>query len=130
MNERVTELQDILKARPNIEELAGMFLLCMDATGMLKKSNASLLERKKTPLTDINNGNVEGIYSPSSDALNVPVARGEPNSSDQIVYLGRSSYGIQIYIPLHVANVGKILIRPCISDSWGTWCYFEVIKCT
>lgn len=128
MNDRIYDLKDVLKSLPAQATLNGLSVLCADASGALQKSGASLLARQSTPLSDMNDGNVEGICSPTANALNIPIA--QSNTSDQIVFLGRSSYGVQIYIPLHAVSVGKIFIRPCFNNSWGSWGYMEVIKGT
>ena len=130
MNDRIYDLKDVLKSLPAQATLNGLSVLCADASGALQKSGASLLARQSALVSDINDANTEGVFSPSMEALNVPPLRGTANSSDQIIFLGRSSYGVQIYIPLHAVTVGKIFIRPCINNSWGSWGYMEVIKGT
>lgn len=118
MNDRVTDLQDILKARPNIGVLAGMFLLCTDATGELKKSNATVMEFH-TGITDINDITTPGFYQPTSSALNTP---NTANSSDQIIYLGKPTYGVMIYIPI---NGTRIFKRALMSGEWKSWSFLD-----
>ena len=127
MNDRIYDLKDVLKSLPAQATLNGLSVLCADASGALQKSGASLLARQSALVSDINDANTEGVFSPTMEALNVPPLRGTANSSDQIIFFGRSTYGIQIYIPLHVHSQKKVFIRALISGAWGPWGYMEVI---
>lgn len=113
MNERVTDLQDILKARPNIEELAGMFLLCTDATGMLKKSNAMLLQISSGLYSgDLNEVQGYGIYRLANDGANWPVTAG-----------GMIMLHLNTYQLVFRAGEGGRLYFRAKSDArgWGAW---------
>lgn len=127
MNDRIYDLNDVLKSLPAQATLNGLSVLCADASGALQKSGASLLARQSTPVSDINDVITEGVFSPSTGALNAPPLLGIANSSDQIIFFGRSAYGIQIYIPLHVCSKKKVFIRALIAGAWSSWGYMEVI---
>lgn len=118
MSERTMELQGFMKSLPKIGGLTGTYVLCMDADGTLKKSDATVMEFRMR-ITDIDDIDAPGFYQPTASALNTP---SPANSSDQIIYLGSPVYAVMIYIPV---NGQRIFKRAKHAGVWKPWGYLD-----
>lgn len=116
--DKTTPFEDVAKALPKLSTLAGLSLLCVDTAGELKKSDAQVMEFY-TSIPDVNDISAPGFYQPTADALNTPTS---PNSSDQIIYLGRPTYAVMIYIPI---NGNRIFKRLRHAGEWKLWTYLD-----
>lgn len=116
--DKTTPFEDVAKALPKLSTLARLSLLCVDAAGALKKSDAQVMEFHVS-VSDINDISAPGFYQPTVNALNTPISS---NSSDQIIYLGRPTYAVMIYIPI---NGNRIFKRVRHAGEWKSWTYLD-----
>lgn len=75
--DKTTPFEDVAKALPKLPTLAGLSLLCVDAAGALKKSDAAMLQIHSGLYSDdLNDVQGFGIYRLGNQGANWPMNAG------------------------------------------------------